>query len=135
MEQGYLYIDQKIYPTLLAISEAEQEKGLMYQEWIPPIMSFIYSSPKICKFWMKNTPSPLDILFCNNGRVIDICKGEPYSTKIIGGDYLTDLAVELPHGTAKQYDIIIGSRVGLSHPTAAELKKICANKYGILLKF
>ena len=135
MEQGYLYIDQKIYPTLLAISEAEQEKGLMYQDWPPPIMSFIYSSPRISKFWMKNTPSPLDILFCKDGQIIEICKGEPHSTKIIGGEYLTDLVVELPHGMANQYDIIAGSRIGLAQPSAPDLKKICADKYGILLKF
>lgn len=134
MEQGHLYIDQSIYPTLLAISEAEQERGLMYQKYPPPVMSFIYSAPKVCKFWMKNTPSPLDILFCKSGQVIDICKGEPHSTKTIGGDYLTDLVIELPYGTAQKENIEIGSRVGLVKPTKEELKKICATKYGIFLK-
>jgi uncharacterized membrane protein (UPF0127 family) len=83
---------------------------------------------------MKNTPSPLDIIFCHNGQVIEICKGEPNSTKIVGGFNFSDLVVELPYGTAKKLDISVGSRVGLVKPDKEELKKICAEKYKIFIK-
>lgn len=99
------------FSTLFAISLAEQERGLMGVNWPPPIMSFPYASPRINKFWMANTPSPLDILFCKEGKILDIQYGDPYSTKAIGGDYLTDLIVEMPYGTCKIYNIKVGDNV------------------------
>src|SRR5271166_6871288 len=98
MEQGYLYIHNNIFPTLLAISADEQQKGLMYIEPPAPVMSFVYSVPGINRFWMKETPSPLDIIFCHQGKVSQICFGEPYSTSMIGDNKFSDLIVEMPYG-------------------------------------
>lgn len=135
MEQGYIYIHNNVFPTLLAISEEEQSQGLMHQKWPPPVMSFIYSSPRINKFWMKSTPSPLDIIFCHGGRVSEICYGEPHSTSVIGGNFFSDLVVELPRGTAESSQIKIGHSVGLVKPTPDELHRIIAEKYHLFVKF
>lgn len=124
MEQGYIYIHNNVFPTLLAISSDEQSKGLMYEEWPPPVMSFVYATPQINKFWMKNTPSPLDIVFCHNGKVSQICQGEPHSTRIVGADKYSDLVIEFPLGTVYSSGIKVGHSVGLVKPTIAELKKI-----------
>lgn len=124
MKQGYIYIHNNIFPTLLAISSDEQSKGLMYEEWPPPVMSFVYAGPQVNKFWMKNTPSPLDIVFCHNGKVSQICQGEPNSTRIVGADTYSDLVIEFPLGTVNKSGIKIGHNVGLVKPTVAELKKI-----------
>lgn len=126
MEHGYIYINDNVFPSLFAISSEEQSQGLMYQEWPPPIMSFVYSSPKVNKFWMKNTPSPLDIIFCCNGKVSQICYGEPMSTAIIGSDSNSDLIIELPHGMVDTSGIKIGHSVGIVRPSADELKRIIA---------
>ena len=126
MRNGNLYIDTNIISTLLAISSSEQEKGLMHQPWPPPVMTFVYSSPKFSKFWMKNTPSPLDIIFCCDNKIVEICKGEPHSTNLVGTQ-LSDLVVELPFGTANKLGLGIGSRVGLVNPSLEELKKIMGN--------
>ena len=134
MEEGYIYIHNNVYPTLLAISMDEQAQGLMFQPWPPPVMSFIYATPGINKFWMKNTPSPLDIVFCHRGEVVQICKGEPHSTSQIGDNRLTDLIVELPHGTVAASDIKLGHKVGLIKPTEDELKRIIAKKYNGIVK-
>jgi len=123
MPEGFIFIEENIFPSLLAISEEQQSKGLMYQEWPPPNMSFVYFNPKVNKFWMKNTPSPLDIIFCHGGVISQIHKGEPYSTKSIGNDSLSDLVIELPYGTVKANKIEIGQKVGLVNPTILELKK------------
>lgn len=135
MEQGYIFIHNNVFPTLLAISSSEQEQGLMFQEWPPPVMSFIYAQPKINKFWMKNTPSPLDIIFCYKNKISQICKGEPNSTSIIGDDKYSDLIIELPYGTVAKSDIKLGHSVGLVKPTKDELKKIIAEKYDQFVKF
>lgn len=134
MESGYLYIHDRVFPTLLAISEEEQAIGLMGQEWPPPVMSFIYGSPRITQFWMKNTPSPLDIVFACNGEVRQICSGEPFSTDLIGGYKPSDLVIEFPLGTVATSGIRIGHKVGLVRPTSEELKKIIAEKYRGIVK-
>jgi uncharacterized membrane protein (UPF0127 family) len=126
MEHGYIYINDNVFPSLFAISSEEQSQGLMYQEWPPPIMSFVYATPKVNKFWMKNTPSPLDIIFCCNGKVSQICYGEPMSTSIIGSDNSSDLIIELPHGMVDTSGIKIGHSVGIVRPSVAELKRIIA---------
>jgi uncharacterized membrane protein (UPF0127 family) len=128
MESGFIFIHNEVFPTLLAISEDEQAKGLMFESWPPPVMSFIYESPKVNKFWMKNTPSPLDIVFCCDGKVQQIYKGEPYSTSIIGDNKESDLVIEFPYGTVRNTGIKIGYDVGLVSPTKDQLKKIIATK-------
>ena len=128
MQSGYVYIADCIFPTLLAISEEEQEKGLMHTEWPPPVMSFVYLSPSNHKFWMKNTPSPLDIIFTLNGKINQIHKGEPNSTNIIGDKKLSDLIIELPFGTADSFNFKINNSVGLFKPTINELKEIILKK-------
>lgn len=129
METGYIYISDNIFPTLLAISSQEQARGLMGQNWPPPIMSFIYARPSINRFWMANTPSPLDIVFCHNGKITQICEGEPYSTKVIGNQSLSDLVIEFPYGTVESSGVKINNKVGLVKPTTAELKILIAKKY------
>lgn len=134
MESGYIHIATHIFPTLFAISAEEQSRGLMEQEWPPPVMAFIYTAPYYNKFWMKNTPSPLDIVFSHNGVVTQICKGEPYSTSMIGDDRLSDLIVEFPYGTMETFGIKLGHTVGLVSPTPAQLKRIIAEKYHGIIK-
>jgi hypothetical protein len=124
MKNGYLYINDNIFQTLIALSEEEQTKGLMHQPWPPPVMSFIYKYPKPVQFWMKNTPSPLDIVFSYNGKITEICKGEPYSTNLIGRGIDTDLVVEFPYGTMNDLNIKVGSNIELFNPTKEQLKKI-----------
>ena len=104
-------IGEHILPTLLAISHEEQEIGLMNKPWPPPVMSFVYSKPQINRFWMKSTPSPLDIVFSLNGKITQICKGEPNSTRMIGDYTPSDLVVELPFGTCASKKITVGQEI------------------------
>ncbi len=113
MKSSTLIIKGLEIQTLLAVSDDEQRKGLMHCNDLPPSMSFIYKTPKINKFWMHNTPKKLDIVFCKNGKVSYISKGEPFSTSLIGPDYETDLVVEFPYGTCKKLNITEGDSVNL----------------------
>lgn len=128
MEEGYIHISDNVFPTLLAISNEEQSKGLMGQVWPPPIMSFIYTKSAVNKFWMKDTPSPLDIVFCHDGMVTQICKGEPFSTASIGNQSFSDLIIEFPYGIVKSTGIKLNNKVGIVKPTTEELKIIIAKK-------
>lgn len=123
MRQGYIYIGSNVFPTYFAISSHEQQQGLMNVEWPPPVMSFVYDTPQPNKFWMKNTPSPLDIVFCRKGEIISIHKGEPFSTSVIGPDEFSDLVIELPHGTVASEGILLRSKVGIISPSLQDLNK------------
>jgi len=133
LETGYIHINNYIFPTLFAISSEEQQRGLMYQEWPPPIMSFVYANPQINRFWMKSTPSPLDIVFCHKGKITEICYGEPNTTNIIGSG-ISDLVIEFPYGTINEAQIKHGHSVDLVKPSWDELRKIIAQKYYNLIK-
>lgn len=134
MEQGYIFIHNNVLPTLLAISSDEQSRGLMYQQWPPPVMSFVYAEPRINKFWMHNTPSPLDIVFCHQGKISQLHIGQPFSTEMIGDNKFSDLIVELPYGTVDRMGLKIGQAVGFIKPNSEELHKIIAEKYHIFIK-
>jgi uncharacterized membrane protein (UPF0127 family) len=112
MDFDCLRVGKHIFNTSCAITNQEQERGLMWQK-NPQIMTFVYSSPSINKFWMQNTFLPLNILFCKSGKVLDIQYGEPLSTKIIGHDILSDLIIEMPYGYCEKYDIGVNSEVEL----------------------
>ena len=105
----------------------------MHQEWPPPVMSFVYAFPSVNRFWMKNTPSPLDIVFCHKGKVAEICFGEPNSTQVIGTQ-ISDLVIELPHGTVDSMELKVGQSVGIVKPTLDDLRKIIAEKTGLFVK-
>lgn len=111
-KKGKVNIGGHIFDTELALTTYEQEKGLM-NERAPKVMSFIYSAPTINKFWMKNTPNELDIVFSCNGQIINICRGEPFSTRLIGDDRPSDFIVELPAGTIQSKGIKIGDPIQL----------------------
>lgn len=133
MNSGIISINNNLFETLLAISNDDQSKGLMYLDPPTPVMSFIYARPQINKFWMANTKAALDILFCQEGRINQICFGEPYSTSMIGSNHLSDLVIELPLGTSHSFGIKIGNKVELLKPNQKELKKIIASEcYKIL---
>lgn len=97
----------------VAITDKEQARGLMFVEWPPPVMAFPYRKAGVHKFWMKNTPSPLDIIFCYAGKIVAIESGEAFSEKKVGPDEPTDLVVELPAGMAEELGIAVGMPVQL----------------------
>jgi uncharacterized membrane protein (UPF0127 family) len=129
MEQGIVCIAQNLFDVLIAISMEEQAQGLMYIEPPAPNMVFAYPEPKINKFWMARTPSPLDIVFCCQGKVSQLHVGQPYSTAIIGDDKPSDLIIEFPQGMVDKCGIKIGHTVELVKPTTTELHKIIAEQH------
>lgn len=111
------------FSTLVAITEDEHIKGLMHKAWPPPVMIFPYETAEVRKFWMKNTPSPLDIIFCNDNKIISINNGEPLSTKLIGPNEPSDLVVEVPLGTVNKLGIKIGDPVKINYSIYTIAKK------------
>lgn len=113
--KNFIIINNVKFPTLLAITPEEHEVGLMWKPWPPPIMCFLFNEPEVRKFWMKNTISPLDIVFCRNNTIIDICHGEPLSEDHVGPNEEVDLVIEFPFGHCKEYNISKGDLIKLNH--------------------
>jgi hypothetical protein len=116
-------LKNKNYSTLVALTEEEHYKGLMGKAWEPPIMSFLFPKLGVHKFWMKNTISPLDVIFCKNGSIISIEYGEPMSLDLFGPDKEVDLIVEVPAGMSKINNINIGDNVKLILSKDTEFKR------------
>lgn len=116
--------------TLIALTEDEQVQGLMYRDWPPPVMSFPFNQASVHKFWMRNTISPLDIIFCRAGGIVSIASGIPLSLKLVGPDEPIDLVVELPAGTARKLNISTGDPAELRYSSQSLAKKY-ANYLGL----
>lgn len=108
-------IGDKEFSTLVAVTEDEQMQGLMFRHPPIPVMAFPFLKAKPTKFWMKNTYAPLDILFCNSGKVINNFIGIPLSEKLVGPDTPSDLVIEFPIGTVDRYNINPGDPVEIQY--------------------
>lgn len=124
-----IIIDGVEFESRAAVTESEQMLGLMYEQWPPPVMFFPYKNANIRRFWMKNTVSPLDIIFCRAGRVVAIFDGVPMSTAMVGPNEPSDLVVELPKGTAKKHGFTIGSFVKVKYSTETAAKVLLTEVY------
>ncbi|MBM5802671.1 MAG: DUF192 domain-containing protein [Cyanobacteria bacterium K_DeepCast_35m_m2_155] len=103
----------------------EQAKGLQHRAPLPPLrgMWFPFRSDILMRFWMHQTPSPLDMLFIDDGRVIAIeanatpCARLP--CRSYGPDQPGDAVIELAAGEA--------ARLGISVGTAVQIKPLPAS--------
>ena len=113
MYEDFIKINNNTFKTIVAITEEEQNTGLMWRKAPTPVMTFAFDKPDVHKFWMMNTIAELDIIFCKSGKIVDIHYGEPLSLNLVGPDYPIDLVIELPFGSVNKYKIATGDNVEL----------------------
>jgi hypothetical protein len=98
----------------------EQEKGLMFR---PPLaddrgMLFPFTPARPVAFWMKNTPSSLDIIFLLDGEVKAIarnattCKSDPCPVYPEGG-VVADNVIEVRAGLTQEIGLKEGDRISV----------------------
>lgn len=98
----------------------EQEKGLMFR---PPLaddrgMLFPFTPARPTAFWMKNTPSPLDIIFLLDGEVKAIarnattCQSDPCPIYPEGG-VVADNVIEVRAGLTQELGLKEGDRISV----------------------
>ena len=108
----------------IADEDAERQRGLMFR---PPLedergMLFTWPGepPREQSFWMRNTPSSLDIIYIDpRGRIVSIAKNvPPMSDDIIPSNGPASGVLELRAGRADE----IGAKAGdvVRHPFFAE---------------
>ena len=101
----------------IAETPEEQARGLMFREEMDDDhgMLFAFSVTRPASFWMRNTPMPLDLVFIGeDGRVVSVERGEPFSLDPIGPDDPVRFVLEIKAGIAQETGIEPGTR--LRHP-------------------
>jgi len=99
----------------MALSAEQQTIGLMFRPSVPADggMLFDWGVPRDSTMWMRNTVSPLDMLFINaDGTIRRIAEDTvPQSLAVIESRGPVRATLELAAGTAKRLGIRVGDRV------------------------
>ena len=107
---------------------AEQEKGLMFRTSIPadggmlfypypPDRDGHHQPPQDANFWMKNTPSALDIVFVRaDGTIARIAENAvPFDESVIPSGEPVGAVLELKGGRTAELGIAAGDKVRWAH--------------------
>jgi len=103
----------------VARTPAEQERGLMFRTNIPADGGMIFTPypavgrPREASFWMKNTPTPLDIIFIrSNGTIASIAANAvPFSETSVRSGEPVRAVLEILGGKAAELGIAPGDKV------------------------
>ncbi|WP_404333813.1 DUF192 domain-containing protein [Sphingomonas sp. MMS12-HWE2-04] len=107
----------------LARTGDEQERGLMFRTEIPADGGMLFTpypgeggGPREASFWMKNTPSPLDILFIRpDGTIAAIAaNAAPFSEDAHKSGEPVSAVLEINGGKAAELGIAPGDKVSWS---------------------
>jgi uncharacterized protein len=89
--------------------------GLMYRRDLAADagMLFIFPAESEQRFWMKNTPLPLDMVFINSERrIVGIVPDtKPFTTNALGVDALSQYVLEVNGGFCAQHGVASGDQV------------------------
>lgn len=103
-----------------ATTAAEQERGLMFRTDLKPDDGMLFwpypvggTAPEVANFWMKNTPTALDILFIRpDGSIARIAEDTvPFSETPVSSGEPVSAVLELVGGRAAALGISEGDRV------------------------
>jgi hypothetical protein len=98
----------------VAETEKEKRRGLMFREKLDQdeCMIFVYDTPIILSFWMKNTVIPLSISFIDSGlQIIDIYDMKPADETILTSTLPGIYAIEVNKGWYRKNYIFHGSHI------------------------
>ncbi|TAJ55893.1 MAG: DUF192 domain-containing protein [Brevundimonas sp.] len=106
----------------IADDDMERQRGLMEREPLADDRGMLFEFPDVAErgFWMRNTPSSLDIIYIDpRGRIVSIAKNAtPMSDAVIPSNGPASGVLELRAGRADEIGARAGDRV--SHPFFAE---------------
>lgn len=106
----------------LPTTEGAFQQGLMGRAPLPDTegMLFVMSKKTDCRFWMKDTPSPLSIGFADAaGRILEIRDMTPFSTDIIQPAQPCAYALEVARGWFTRSGVSVGDRFRFPWPAEA----------------
>ena len=99
----------------VATTTRQHSYGLMFTPEVPPHtgMLFVFSTDQVRKFWMKNTPVSLDILFFDQSGILvsQISNTMPFSETLLVSARPARYVLEIAGGEAARLAIGAGARL------------------------
>lgn len=103
----------------VARTSRQIQLGLMYRTSLPPDagMLFLFRTPKVQTFWMKNTLIPLDMIFVGaDMKVVGVVeRAEPKTLTSRQVDGPSQYVVEVNGGWARTHGVGPGTQVSFAH--------------------
>ncbi len=114
----------------------EMERGLMERRDLGSEqgMVFVYDRPQRLKFWMRNTPTPLDVgYFSPEGALVEIYAMDPFNERPVASRRADlQFAVEMNQGWYRDRAVSLGARLDLKAlSTALRLRGFDPKTFGI----
>jgi uncharacterized membrane protein (UPF0127 family) len=110
----------RVFNVEVARTSAEQERGLMFRTGLPADGGMIFTpyppdggAPRQAQFWMKNTPTALDIIFIRaDGTIARVAAdAQPYSEDhVLSGEPIAAV-LEIVAGKSAELGIAVGDKV------------------------
>ncbi|MFZ5845697.1 MAG: DUF192 domain-containing protein [Patescibacteria group bacterium] len=111
-------IKDQIFLVEVAVTAKERERGLSGRTTLAPNrgMLFVFASPGVYHFWMREMRFPLDFIWIKDQTVVDLSENIPSPT---GGEKPVELAprqpvdkvLEVNAGEVTKYGITVGDKV------------------------
>jgi uncharacterized protein len=103
----------------LKTDPADMARGMMFRDQLPPdrAMLFVHQTPGRYPYWMHNVRVPLDILWLDSARVVEISADTPPCLKPAsdcpnyGGHSEAQYVLELAGGQAKKLGLSVGQQL------------------------
>lgn len=131
-----LTVGGKSVRVQVAVNLAEMQKGLMGRRDLGPDdgMIFVYPAPQQMNFWMRNTPTPLDIgFFTPDGVLGEVYPLHPYDETTVSSqssDYT--LALEMHQGWFARHGLKPGAKLDLAQlADALRARGFEPRRYGV----
>lgn len=113
-------VDCRLLDVLLADSDAERARGLMFVSEMPANagMLFYYPRPRQMSMWMKNTLISLDLLFLDHdGTIINIIeRAAPQTLDSRSSAAPASFVLELNAGQVERWGLTPGQRITIAGP-------------------
>ena len=129
-------VGERVVQMQLAVLPWEMQHGLMGRRDLGTDqgMIFIYEAPTRMSFYMRNTPTPLDIgFFSADGQLREVCQMYPFDERTVNSRSTTiQFALEMNQGWFKANDIKAGAQLDLKALTAAlKARGLSPEAYGL----
>jgi uncharacterized membrane protein (UPF0127 family) len=110
-------VGDQVVRMQIAVSVEEMQRGLMERRDLGPNdgMLFVYKSPQQMSFWMRNTPTPLDIGFFNvEGVLEEVYPLHPFDeTTVQSRSKSLRFALEMNQGWYRERAVRPGARIDM----------------------
>lgn len=118
-----LRVGDKSVRAQIAVRESEMQRGLMERRDLGANdgMLFVYARPQRMSFWMRNTPTPLNIgFFDKTGKLLEIYPLHPFDETGVSStsDQLL-MALEMKQGWFRENGIKPGAHLDLKSVAVA----------------